>query len=418
MDHPTLSAADEPAVVIAAPGVPAAADAAPEALVPEAIVTEAAVTDVDPDPAETPAIFDVAPEPAAAAEPAVTDVAATLSAEPAVTDVAAQAPVADVPMAEASVAEAPVGEAPPAEVPVAEAPAAPAKKPVDEQRRLRAQQAWDRVVAAKAANDVLTGTVTVVVKGGLLVDVGGIRGFLPASQVRVAPGTALDTLVRTKVPLRVIDIDQDRRRIVVSHRRAVEDERRAKRAEILQSLAVGQIREGVVARIADFGAFIDLGGIDGLVPVRELAFERVEKPSDVVQIGETIQVEVLRIEENGKKISLSRKNALPDPLRDHAALLKAGTTIEGTVVAKEPSLRVEIAAGLVGAVRESDANPADYEIGEKLEVVVRFVDRRTRRISLTLPHIQQESTPQHQTTYQTSSGFAPLGIELSTRGRR
>jgi small subunit ribosomal protein S1 len=322
--------------------------------------------------------------------------------------------VAEAPVAESPVDEAPLGEAAEATA----APAAPAKKPVDEQRRLRAQQAWDRVVAAEAANDVLTGTVTVVVKGGLLVDVGGIRGFLPASQVRVAPGTALDTLVRTKVPLRVIDIDQDRRRIVVSHRRAVEDERRAKRAEILKELAVGQIREGVVARIADFGAFVDLGGIDGLVPVRELAFERVEKPSDVVQIGETIQVEVLRIEESGKKISLSRKNALPDPLRDHAALLKAGTTIEGTVVAKEPSLRVEIAPGLVGAVRESDANPADYEIGEKLEVVVRFVDRRTRRISLTLPHIQQESVPQHQQSYQTSSGFAPLGIELSTRGRR
>jgi ribosomal protein S1 len=394
MDHPTLSAADEPAVATAAPEVPAAAEATPEAVAPEivepeAIVTEAAVTDVDPEPLEAPAIVDVAPEPVALAEPAVTDVAA---------EAAEVAPVAE-------------GELP-------APPAAPAKKPVDEQRRLRAQQAWDRVVAAKDANEVLTGTVTVVVKGGLLVDVGGIRGFLPASQVRVAPGTALDTLVRTKVPLRVIDIDQDRRRIVVSHRRAVEDERRAKRAEILKSLAVGQIREGVVARIADFGAFIDLGGIDGLVPVRELAFERVEKPSDVVQIGETIQVEVLRIEENGKKISLSRKNALPDPLRDHAALLKTGTTIEGTVVAKEPSLRVEIAPGLVGAVRESDANPADYEIGEKLEVVVRFVDRRTRRISLTLPHIQQESTPQHQTTYQTSSGFAPLGVELSTRGRR
>ena len=302
-----------------------------------------------------------------------------------------------------AVAEEPVAVGAEASV---EAPA----PPVD-QRKLRIQQAWERVVVAKAAGETLTGTVTVVVKGGLLVDVGGIRGFLPASQVRVAPGTALDTLVRTKIPLRILDIDEDRRRIVVSHRRAVEEERRTKRAEVLRSLAVGQVREGVVARIADFGAFIDLGGVDGLVPVRELAFERVDKPSDVVKIGETISVEVLRIEENGKKISLSRKNALPDPWRDHAALLRQGTVITGTVVAREPALRVEIAPGVVGAVRENDANPADYEIGEAIEVAIRFVDRRARRISLTTPHAQLEPPP----TYTTSSGFAPLGVELGRR---
>jgi predicted RNA-binding protein with RPS1 domain len=398
----------------------------------------AAVTDVEPDPAETLLVTDV--EPALAAEPALTDVAATAEAEPALTDVAAapievaepiamEAPATDAPADETPATEAVVDEAPAAE-PSAEAPEAeaaapetataaeaappaapPQKKPVDEARRLRAQQAWERVVAAKASNESLTGTVTVAVKGGLLVDVGGIRGFLPASQVRVPLGTAIDTLVRTKVPLRVLDIDEDRRRIVVSHRRAVEDERRVKRAALLQSLEVGQVREGVVARLADFGAFVDLGGVDGLVPMRELAFERIEKAADVVQIGETISVEVLRIEENGKKISLSRKNALPDPWRDHAALLKQGTVIEGTVVAKEPSLRVELAPGVVGSVRESDANPADYEIGEKMEVAIRFVDRRQRRISLTTPHAQLEPPPQ----YTTSSGFAPLGVELGRR---
>jgi len=413
MDQSTPIAAAEPPV--------------PEPVGRDPIASDvAAVTDVEPEPSEVLAVTDVA-TPLAAAEPALTDVAADAPPEPALSDVApvaelevtvpvAPAEAAPVEAAPAEAAEPAVEGAAPAPADGA-APAAPAKKPGDEQRRLRAQQAWDRVVAAKANNDVLTGTVTVAVKGGLLVDVGGIRGFLPASQVRVVPGAAIETLVRTKVPLRVIDVDNDRRRIVVSHRRAVEDERRAKRAEVLKSLAVGQVREGIVARIADFGAFIDLGGIDGLVPVRELAFERVDKPSDVVQIGETIQVEVLRIEENGKKISLSRKNALPDPLRDHAALLKPGNVIEGTVVAKEPGLRVEIAPGVVGGVRESDANPEDYELGEKIEVAVRFVDRRTRRISLTMPHLQRENVQQQQ-TYATSSGFAPLGVELSTRGNR
>jgi len=285
--------------------------------------------------------------------------------------------------------------------------------PRAEERRQRAQQAWERVVSARESGEVLNGTVTAAVKGGLLVDVGGIRGFLPASQVRVPIGTAIDTLVRTKVPLKVIDVDQTRRRIVVSHRRAAEEERRNKRSELLHSLAVGQVREGVVVRLADFGAFVDLGGVDGLIPMRELAFERIDKAGDVVTIGEKLQVEVLRIDENGKKISLSRRNALPDPWRDHANVLRQGSTVEGKVVGKEPRLQVEIAPGVVGSVRESDADPADYEIGEAIEVLIRRVDRATRRITLTTMH-GAAAVPPPQTS-STSSGFAPLGIELGRR---
>jgi ribosomal protein S1 len=281
----------------------------------------------------------------------------------------------------------------------------------NEERRKRAQQAWERVVNARESGDVLTGTVTTAVKGGLLVDVGGIRGFLPASQVRVSQGTAIDTLVKTKVPLKVIDVDQNRRRIVVSHRRAAEEERRTKRADILRSLEVGQTREGTVVRLTDFGAFVDLGGVDGLIPMRELAFERVDKAGDVVKVGETLPVEVLRIDENGKKISLSRRNALPDPWRDHADLLRPGKTVEGKVVGKEPRLQVEIAPGVVGTVRESDANPADYELGEPIEVIVRRADRATHRITLSTMHTAAAAPPP-QTS---SSGFAPLGVELGRR---
>jgi predicted RNA-binding protein with RPS1 domain len=290
-------------------------------------------------------------------------------------------------------------------------PAAPAPPdPRVEERKRRAQAAWERVVNARENGEVLTGTVTAVVKGGLLVDVGGIRGFLPASQVRVPQGTAIDTLLKTKIPLKVIDIDQSRRRIVVSHRRAAEEERRAKRGEVLKSLAVGQVREGIVVRLTDFGAFVDLGGIDGLIPMRELAFERVEKTSDVVSVGEKLPVEVLRIEEGGKKISLSRKNALPDPWRDHADVLRHGKTIEGKVVGKEPRLQVEIAPGIVGTVRESDADPAQYEIGEAIEVTVRRADRATRRITLSTMNAATAMPPPSN-----SGGFAPLGVELGRR---
>jgi predicted RNA-binding protein with RPS1 domain len=293
----------------------------------------------------------------------------------------------------------------------------------NEERRARAQAAWEHVVAAKESGEVLTGTVTSAVKGGLLVDVDGIRGFLPASQTRVPQGSAIESLVKTKVPLKVIDVDNDRRRIVVSQRRAMQEERGAKRRELLRELAVGQVREGTVVRLADFGAFVDLGGIDGLVPMRELAFERVEKVGDVLKVGEKLNVEVLRIEEGGKKISLSRKNALPDPWRDHAKLLQRGTTIEGKVISKERGLTVEIAPGVTGNVREDEINPDDYAIGETVEVSVRNVDRVRRRINLTTLHGAQATAIASAAPSSSSSGFAPLGAELlnpkpSNRGRR
>jgi ribosomal protein S1 len=374
-----------------------------------------------------PSVPDTAPELVEGPDAAVAhDVTAPVPPPDPVTAPEVEAPLVEpAPVAEAPLAEAPVAEAPVAEAPVAEAPAAApeltpeqieaaAKKKAEEQRRAeerrqRVQQAWERVVNARENGEVLTGTVTAAVKGGLLVDVSGIRGFLPASQVRVPLGTAIDTLVKTKVQLKVIDVDTNRRRIVVSNRRAVEDERRAKRGELLRSLEIGQLREGVVVRLADFGAFVDLGGVDGLIPMGELAFERVEKASDIVTIGEKLNVHVIRIDDGGKKIALSRKSALPDPWRDHADVLRPGTTVEGKVVAKEPRLQVEIAPGVIGSVRESDANPADYEIGESIEVSVRSADRRTRRINLTTLF---GGGPIAQPT---SSGFAPLGVELRQR---
>jgi small subunit ribosomal protein S1 len=200
-------------------------------------------------------------------------------------------------------------------------------------------------------------------------------------------GAALESLVEDKGSRCASSTStKSGRRIVVSQRRALDDLRRAKRNEFLRSLRIGQLHEGSVVRLAPFGAFVDIGGIEGLVPMSELAFERVDKVEDVLKVGERVAVSVLRIEEGGKKIGLSRKNALPDPLRDHAALLRPGTVVEGKVVAKDPRLQVEIAPGLVGSVRESDADPAEYEIGEAIEVAVRYVDRRNRRVVLTTMH--------------------------------
>ena len=410
-DHVDAPAENDPAP---APHAPAA-----EAAAPEVTPAHDAVVPAAEQLAEAPAAAEPAPiEAASPVEPAapVPEAAPVAAAEP----VAEPAPVAEpVPVSEsAPVAEsAPVGETPKEGAAPVEAPAAPAGPSKADERRERAQRAWERVVQAHDSGETITGSVTVAVKGGLLVDMAGIRGFLPASQARVPIGTAIETLVKTRVPLKVIDVDQNRRRAVVSHRRAVEDERRAKRSELLRSLEVGQTREGTVVRLADFGAFVDLGGIDGLIPMRELAFERVEKVQDVLAVGDTLPVQVLRIEENGKKISLSRRNALPDPWRDHADAVRRGAVVQGKVVGKEPRLQVEIAPGIVGMVRESDADPAQYEIGEEIEVAVRSADRATRRIVLTTMH-GAAAQAQAQATSSTSSGFAPLGVELTQRGNR
>jgi small subunit ribosomal protein S1 len=273
----------------------------------------------------------------------------------------------------------------------------------NEERRKRAQAMWQRIVDAKSNAETIQGIVKSPVKGGLLVDLDGFRGFLPASQVRVPKGTSLESLVRSTLPLRVLEIDQERKRAVVSHRRALDDERRAARAQLLRSLTVGEEREATVLRLTDFGAFVDLGGVDALVPASELAFERIEKPADVVHIGEHLKVRILRVEEGGKKIAASRKAALADPWRDNAELLRQGKVVEGKVTATSPRLEVEIAPGVVGTIGERDANPEDYEIGEKVEVSVRSVDYRNRRLRLSTLHSASSFS---------STSFAPLGVEL------
>ena len=314
----------------------------------------------------------------------------------------------DSPAADSPAAEAPEAEAPEAEAPAAEASPLPQNEIERRQAqaaegRRRAQETWERLAGAKESNAIIHGAIKSEIKGGLLVDVDGYRAFLPASQARVPKGEALATLVGEKVPLRVLDVDEKRKRLVVSHRRAVEAERRATRQALLQSLTIGEERQATVVRIADFGAFVDLGGVDALVPIGELAFERLEKPTDAVNIGDQFPVKILRIEDNGKKIAASRKAALADPWRDHATLLKHGTVTEGRVVAKEPRLQVEIAPGVIGSISDREANPDEYEVGEAVEVTVRSVDYRNRRIRL--------STADSATAFSSTS-FAPLGKEL------
>lgn len=284
----------------------------------------------------------------------------------------------------------------------------PAAERAREDARERARAAWQRLVDARAAGDVIEGKVKSAVKGGLLVDLSGYRGFLPASQARAERGAPIESLVGQTIPLKVLDTDEARKRAVVSHRRAFEERRRAARAALLASLHPGDEREATVLRLTDFGAFVDLGeGLDALIPMSELDFERVASAADVLSVNDRVKVRILRIDASGKKVAASRKAALHDPWRDHADLLRRGNVLSGTVVAKERDLQVELAPGLIGAVSEREVNLDDYEIGESIEVSVRTADARNRRIRLSTLHgVVASAAP---------TGFMSLGDELGRK---
>ncbi len=348
-----------------------------------------------------------APVPSTIAEIAPPSDSAEATVEPAAPPSASDSAAALAPEATAEPAAASAAEHAAASTvePVAEAPAAP-KGPTPEQlaARQRAQERWEKLVAAHASGESREARVKSLVKGGLLLDIDGYRAFLPASQSGEQRGAALDPLVGTTVQVKIIDVDEARKRLVVSRRRALTQERRESRAATIASLEVGKECEATVVRLTDFGAFVDLGGgVDALVPMSELDFERVAKAADVVSVGEKLRVRILRVEGNGKKIAASRKALLADPWRDNAALLRNGATVEGTVVALEPRLTVEVAPGIVGNISDREADPADYTIGEKVEVTIRSLDMRARRLRLSVLH----GTPAMTTT-----GFAPLGQEL------
>jgi ribosomal protein S1 len=355
---------------------------------------------------------------------------ATEAAAPALEAPVAEVPAPEMPAPEMPAPEAPAPEAPAPEepepitegsAPGAQAPApaaeasapitegtapAPKEPPAPDPRKEAARAAWQRICEVKEAGETLQGKVLRAVKGGLMLDVDGYRAFLPATQSRPEKGQPIESLVGTTVPIKILDLDEKQKRLVVSHRRAVGDDRRAARTALLESLTVGADREATVVRLADFGAFVDLGGgVDALIPLSELAFENVKAASDVVAVGDKLKVRIIRVDASGKRIAASRKAALHDPWREHAALLKPGTVVTGKVVGKDGRLDVEIAPDVIGSVSDRDADPEEYAIGESIEVTVRFADQRNRRLRLTTMH----AAAVHNTPV---SGFAPLGIEL------
>jgi small subunit ribosomal protein S1 len=256
------------------------------------------------------------------------------------------------------------------------------------ERRARALKTWEKVIGAHDNDEVIEATVTQVVKGGVLVDL-GMRGFVPASQIRRQPVGNLDELVGQRLRLKVIDLDHKRHRVVLSQRLVLEEELAQKKQELLDTMEIGQIREGMVVRLADFGAFVDLGGIDGLIHNSELSYARIKHPSEVVKIGDIVQVEIMKFDAEAKKVSLSLKHALPDPWDQYSDKLIETNQVVAQVVKTTPNyLLVEIVPGILAMVPKGEFDASvQYNPGQDVEVTLLTINQQTRRITASIQHV-------------------------------
>ena len=258
-------------------------------------------------------------------------------------------------------------------------------------KRAEYERAWISVEEKFKAGETVTGEVIEVVKGGLILDI-GLRGFLPASLVDLRRVKDLDAYLGTEIEARVIEMDRNRNNVVLSRRVVLEESRKAERSEILSKLKSGMRLKGTVSSIVDFGAFVDLGGIDGLIHISELSWNHVNHPSEVVKVGQEVEVEVLDVDLNRERISLGLKQTTEDPWRALVKKYPVGAIVEGSVTKLVPfGAFVDLGEGIEGLVHISEmANkhvdqPSQVtHVGDKVQVKVMEIDLDRRRISLSM----------------------------------
>lgn len=266
-------------------------------------------------------------------------------------------------------------------------------------KRADADAAWRRVIEAHEKGEIIQAPCTEQVKGGLIVDV-GMRGFLPASQVNIHPVRDLSEYIGEVLNLKVIELDQAHRKVVLSRKQAEEQIRKANKEAVMSKIEVNQIITGKVARLTNFGAFVDLGGVDGLVHISELSYKRIKHPSEVVQAGQTIDVLVLRVEPERDRISLSLRQAQPDPWDSVEDKYHVGDLIDVTIVRMAKHFTfAEVTDGIEGVIPMSELadhrvkSPEDVlQIGQVVKVRVIEVNRETRRMVLSVKKAAEETS--------------------------
>lgn len=264
-------------------------------------------------------------------------------------------------------------------------------------RRLEARKVWDEIQQKFEAGETVTAPVTQVVKGGLVVDA-GVRGFVPASMITDHFVEDLNQFKGQTLEFQIIEIEPSENRLILSHKAIVKAQHAQAAKELFATLEPGQTVEGTVARMTNFGAFVDLGGVDGLVHVSEIAYERVEKPSDVLKTGQKVQVKVLSVDPERERISLSIKQTLPGPWDDIAEKAPEGSVLTGTVRRLTSfGAFVEVFPGVEGLVHISQishkhiATPADVLTpGQEVQVKVLEVHPDEQRLGLSIKALEEK----------------------------
>ena len=263
----------------------------------------------------------------------------------------------------------------------------------------RIYRAWERIMEVHKTGEVVTGLVTSKTKGGLIVDVFGMETFLPGSQIDVKPVTDYDQFVGKTMEFKVVKINETIKNAVVSHKALIESDIEAQRAEIMSKLEKGQVLEGIVKNITDFGAFMDLGGLDGLLYITDISWGRISHPSEVVKMDQKIQVVVLDFDDDKKRISLGLKQLTPHPWDVLPADLSEGSVVKGKVVNIEDyGAFLEIQPGVEGLVHVSEITWANtpinakefFKLGDEHEAKVVTLDKDARKMSLSIKQMTQD----------------------------
>ena len=266
-------------------------------------------------------------------------------------------------------------------------------------KKARQARSWDRVNAALANDEIVTGFVKCRTKGGMIVDVLGTEAFLPGSQIDVKPIRDYDTFVGKTMEFKIVKINQEFRNVVVSHKALIEAELEAQKKEIISKLEKGQILEGTVKNITNYGVFIDLGGVDGLIHITDLSWGRVSDPKEIVQLDQKLNVVIIDFDDEKKRIALGLKQLTPHPWDALDPNLKVGDKVHGKVVVMaDYGAFIEIAPGVEGLIHVSEMSWSAHlhsaqefmKVGDEVDAVILTLDREERKMSLGVKQLKAD----------------------------
>ncbi len=254
-------------------------------------------------------------------------------------------------------------------------------------------KSWNKITSEYGEGSVITGLMKHRVKGGIIIDLNGVEAFLPGSQIDIGPVKNMDDFIGKEYEFKILKINQERRNIVVSRRELLEASRKDRRSQLLKDMEVNQIRKGVVKNITDFGAFIDLGGIDGLLHITDMSWGRISHPSEMLEIGQEVEVMILDIDYDKERVSLGLKQKTKNPWDEVETKYPVGSTVKGRIVNIMPyGAFVEIEQGVEGLIHVSEMSWTKrvtkagdiVSVGEEVEAVVLDIDKEGKKISLGL----------------------------------